>query len=142
MTHDVYRIRTHRPVLWRTPSSVQVGVDDPALVVDNIPDQAAPLIHALQSGVSSDGFALLAQQLHVPLMTAKSLVEGLSPAFEKDPPRKLPRLIVTGHSVTRRIVAETLSGWGYPSRRVFRHPPSCRGLPARPRMVANLWLGT
>jgi len=61
MPDDVYRIRTSRPVLWRTPSSVQVGVDDPPLVVENIPDRAAPLLHALQSGVSTDGFELLAQ---------------------------------------------------------------------------------
>jgi len=123
MAHDVYRIRTSRPVLWRTPSSVQVGVDEPALVVDNIPDQAAPLIHALQSGVSSVGFSLLAQQLRVPLMTAKALIEDLSPAFEKDTTPRLPRLIVTGHSITRRIVAETLFGWGYPTTLATRPRP-------------------
>ena len=113
MPDDVYRIRTSRPVLWRTPSSVQVGVDDPPLVVENIPDRAAPLLHALQSGVSTDGFELLAQQLRVPLSSAHHLANSFSPAFHTDPSEPKPRFIVTGPGVARRIVADTLRSWGF-----------------------------
>ena len=113
MSDDVYRIRTARPFLWRTPSTVQVGVDEPPLVVENIPDRAAPLLHALQSGVSRDGFQLLAQQLRVPLTWAQRLVESFSPAFRKDPSEPQPRFIVTGPGVARRIVADTLRSWGF-----------------------------
>ena len=113
MSDDVYRIRTARPFLWRTPSTVQVGVDEPPLVVENIPDRAAPLLHALQSGVSRDGFELLAQQLRVPLSSAHHLAKSFSPAFHTDPSAPKPRFIVTGPGVARRIVADTLRSWGF-----------------------------
>ncbi len=113
MSDEVFHIRSPRPVLWRTPNSLQVGVDDPVLTLDDIPDQAAPLIHALQSGVSRQGYNLLAKQLKVSPTAATALVSGLSSAFEEEAPPKRRRLVVTGHSVARVIVAETLNQWGY-----------------------------
>lgn len=113
MSDEVFHIRSPRPLLWRTPTSLQVGVDHPVIALSDIPDEAAPLIHALQSGVSKDGYRLLAKQLKIPPQDAMAIVDGLTPAFDEDeqPPR--PRLVVTGTSVARVIVAETLSQWGF-----------------------------
>jgi hypothetical protein len=113
MSDEVFHIRSPRPVLWRTPNSLQIGFDDPVITLEDIPDQAAPLIHALQSGVSRQGYTLLAKQLKVTPTAATALVSGLSSAFEEEAPPKRRRLIVTGHSVAREIVAETLDQWGY-----------------------------
>jgi hypothetical protein len=121
MPEDVYRIRTSRPLLWRTPSSIQVGIDEPAVIVDDIPDHAAPLIHALQSGVSREGFHLLARQLRVPLSDATRMVRDLAPTFDPDLTPLAPRYIVTGHGVARRLVADTLRNWG--ARATLAHQP-------------------
>ncbi len=113
MSDEVFHIRSSRPVLWRTPNSLQIGVDHPVITLEDIPDQAAPLIHALQSGVTRQGYTLLAKQLKVAPSAAAALVSGLSSAFEEEELPARPRLVVTGHSVARVIVAETLSQWGY-----------------------------
>lgn len=113
MSDQVFHIRSSRPLVWRTPHSLQIGIDHPVTTLEDVPDQAAPLIHALQSGVSRDGYLLLAKQLNVRQPVALALVEGLSSAFEDEEARVRPRLVVSGHSVARVIVAETMSQWGY-----------------------------
>jgi hypothetical protein len=124
MSDEVFHIRSPRPVLWRTPNSLQVGVDHPVITLEEVPDQAAPLIHALQSGVSRQGYTLLAQQLKVSPSKAMALVNGLSSAFEEEEPPTRSRIVVTGHSVARVIVAETLSQWGYDVSLATSPPPT------------------
>lgn len=80
-----YRLRRNRPVVWRTPHSLSVGVDQPAVVVTDIPDGASPLIHALHEGIGRSGFVLLATQLGLDTDHATRLLDQLLPACRAEP---------------------------------------------------------
>lgn len=112
MSGRVYRIRSTRPLIWRTPDSLQVGVADPVATASNIPDQAAPLIHALQDGVSAPGFDTLRRQHRVSAEQAHTLLEELRPAFRADPQPRSHRISVLGRSRVTRIFAEDLAQLG------------------------------
>ena len=80
MAERIFRLPPHRPVIWRTPDSLTIGVDSPALVVTDVPDAASPLLHALQEGVSQTGFVIMAEQLGLTRIEATDLLEQLIPA--------------------------------------------------------------
>jgi hypothetical protein len=122
MSQTVYRIRAHRPLLWRTPTSVQIGVDEPRVIVDNIPDTAAPLIHALHDGISAEGVEVLAKQLDISGREAHRIVQSCAPSFAEEPPCQTLSLVVMGSSTASRAIASLLEGWGAHSRHIESFP--------------------
>lgn len=117
MSNTVYRIKSGRPLVWRTPSSLQVGVDPPVIRLDDIPDAASPLIYALQDGISSEGYLGLASQLRVPLAEAQRLRVTLEPSFCLPVVTPPTPVVVTGMSATTTHCAEALIRLGIPARR-------------------------
>lgn len=122
MTDEVYRIRSTRPLIWRTPHSLQVGIDPPQIRVDDIPDTAAPLIHALRDGVSDEGLGMLAERLKVSASTVKSIVQTLSPSFDQPESTAAHSVTVTGHSTATQIISSVFDTWGFDA--VHRDEPA------------------
>lgn len=118
MSDRVYRIRSSRPLLWRTPHSLQVGVDHPRLVVDSVDDHAAPLVHALQDGISEDGYELLRRQRGVSKDSALHLLNQLSPAFVDDEKPQTVSCAVYGTSNATPLFARQLEHLGVTVTRV------------------------
>lgn len=112
MSETVYRIRTNKPLLWRTPSSLQVGVDEPVTVVDDIPDNAARLVHALHDGISAHGFDSLRRQLKLPASTATALLEALHPTFQSPPEQHRTSIAVLSRSRAGAALATQLAHLG------------------------------
>lgn len=112
MASPVYRIKTRRPLLWRTPHSLQVGVDPPQIVLDEVPLSAAPMIHALHEGVKAEGIEVLARSLRVPPLQIWNMVEQLSGSFDPDTPPMNPRFGITGSSRALAEMARVLRGLG------------------------------
>lgn len=110
MPERVYRLPRNRPVVWRTPHSLSVGVDQPAVVVTDIPDAASPLIHALHEGIGRSGFVLLATQLGLDTDHATRLLDQLLPACRAEPVIQRPRVCVLGDSESTTTLASRLSG--------------------------------
>lgn len=81
MASPVYRLAKNLPLVWTSATSIQVGVDPPRARVDNIPDNAAPLLHALSQGTPASGLAMLARVHHVHQAWVDHLVASLRPAF-------------------------------------------------------------
>ena len=90
MASRVYRLAKNLPLVWTSATSIQVGIDPPRARVDNIPDNAAPLLHALSQGTPASGLAMLARVHHVPQDWVEQLVTSLDPALsETVPPEPL-----------------------------------------------------
>ena len=85
MASPMYRLSPNLPVVWTSATSIQVGIDPPRARVDNIPDNAAPLLHALSEGTPASGLAMLAKVHQVSDNWVDHLVESLRPALTPPP---------------------------------------------------------
>lgn len=109
MAERVFRLPPHRPVVWRTPHSLTIGVDSPARAVTDVPDAASPLLHALQQGVSQTGFVIMAEQLGLTKTQATDLLQQLAPACEKQPSETTPTVHLLGDSRALAPLGQRLS---------------------------------
>jgi hypothetical protein len=105
----VLRLDPGWPLLWRSPSSVQFGSDEPAVVLDEVSEGEDRLVAALAAGVSESGFAMLAESLEVPPERSEALLEALTPvlARESEPPSRVAAVL--GDSALARSIARLLS---------------------------------
>jgi hypothetical protein len=112
MSQRVYRLHSNRPLLWHTPNDLQVGLDIPHTLVHNIDDDASPILHALQSGVSEGGLRLLQHQTGLAEAAVQALLGQLAPACEPDhePPRRAVHLV--GASNALPVMAGVLGAMG------------------------------
>ncbi len=92
MDSPVYRLPEHLPLVWTSATSIQVGIDPPRAHLDNIPDNAAPLLHALSQGTPASGLAMLARVHRVSADWVDHLVGALWPALNVPAPTSPLRL--------------------------------------------------
>ena len=96
------------PFLWRTPASVQLGVDDP-VVIDDVTAGVERMLAALRPGISRSGWDMLAREAGVDPAAARALLDRLGPVLSAEratasaPAR---RVLVTGTGP----IATTLAG--------------------------------
>jgi bacteriocin biosynthesis cyclodehydratase domain-containing protein len=82
------------PLVWRTPSSVQLGVARPLVVLDDVTAAHERLLAALAKGVSESGFAMMARDAGA---DPRALLGRVAPALA--PPGRgpsAPRIAVLG----------------------------------------------
>ena len=85
MGSPIFRLSPNLPVVWTSATSIQVGIDPPVARVTDIPDTAAPLLHALAEGTPASGLAMLAKVHQVSDQWVNHLVESLKPALITPP---------------------------------------------------------
>jgi bacteriocin biosynthesis cyclodehydratase domain-containing protein len=101
------------PLLWRTPSSAQLGVDAPVVVLPDVGPGAERLLTALRSGISHSGWAMLCREAKIETDEARTLLERLGPLLvdETDPaPRRAA--LVTGSGPIASTLADLLRDAG------------------------------
>ena len=78
----IYRLDPTLPLVWRTPFSVQLGVDPPVVVIEDVTEAQEKMLAALTVGVTAAGLQLVANG-----STAKrdELLELIDPAIERPP---------------------------------------------------------
>jgi hypothetical protein len=96
------------PLLWRTPSSVQFGSDEPLVVLDEVSEGEDRLLAALSTGVSATGYAMLARSLGVSTELAASLLHRVEAALLVETDAASPTAAVLGDSPLARSVASLL----------------------------------
>ena len=57
---NLWQLNPRFPVVWQTPSTLQIGVSPAQVILENVPDATLPLIDALVKGISDTGAAMLA----------------------------------------------------------------------------------
>jgi hypothetical protein len=108
----VLRLDPGWPMLWRSPSSVQFGSDEPLVVLKEVSEGEDRLIAALAAGVSETGFAMLAESLEVSPDRSEALLGALASVLAREslaPPRVAA---VLGDSALARGIAGLLSASG------------------------------
>ncbi len=57
----ILRLDPRLPIVWRSPSSVQLGVDPPVVVLNEVTEIQERILAALAVGVSEPGLTMIAQ---------------------------------------------------------------------------------
>jgi bacteriocin biosynthesis cyclodehydratase domain-containing protein len=106
----VLRLDPRFPVVWRTPSSVQLGVDPPAVIVETLTEAQERMLSALIVGVSEPGLTMLARG-HDAERTA--LLAALTPALEAPRAESItPEVAISGPDGLVAPIAHVLAGSG------------------------------
>ena len=80
----VLKVGAGVPLVWRSPSSLQFGVDQPLVVLDDVDAGTERMVAALVGGISSSGFDMMARSAGLAVDTAAGLLARLAPVLEHE----------------------------------------------------------
>lgn len=83
------RLNPRYPLVWRTPDTLQVGVDHPLVVVRDVSPGLEHVIAALVGGVPRSGALMLGRRAGASVADTEALLDALRPALlvTPEPPR-------------------------------------------------------
>jgi len=114
----ILRLDPRPPLVWRTPTSLQIGVDPVRAVLPRVDDADVSMIGALGTGVTRSGLDLVAQRAGAAPARVDELLAQLTPVLEGGrAERSTARaLIVIGEGRGARRVADVLAEAGHAVR--------------------------
>ena len=107
------RLDPRLPLVWRSPHSLQFGVDDPAVVIEDVTTAQERMIAALSRGVGRGALGMVAVASGADDAEADRLVETVGPALEAPVPTVLGKRVAVagrGQTIDRLVGALTASG--------------------------------
>jgi hypothetical protein len=119
----VLKLRDDVPLVWRTPASLQLGVDQP-VVIEDATAGVERLLAALRSGISRSGWDMLAREAGVDTGAAQALLERLGPVLQRGRSAASPRhrVLVTGSGPIATTLARLLHERGLLTQPDDEHP--------------------
>lgn len=105
------------PYVWRTPDSLQFGVERAALVLDGVTAADERMLAALDGGVSTEGLHLIAQSAGAAPSAVERLLRRLSPVLASGRPETpetpaTPQVVLDGAGPTATAVGRMLTDAG------------------------------
>ncbi|MDF2444255.1 MAG: hypothetical protein JWR01_2458 [Subtercola sp.] len=104
------RLDPRFPVVWRTPTCLQIGVDRPRAHFPRVSAAEEQMIHALTRGVSIEGLRLIGSRLHANERSVARLLDRVAPALvggangsAEDQPLAGRTIALCGDAPTRAI---------------------------------------
>lgn len=110
------------PLVWRSPSSLQLGVDAPRVVLTEVSEAQERMISAMISGISRSGLGMVASAAGASEDDADALLAAVGPALETEREPPLGSVTVIGSGATADGIRSTLSAIG--ASLDPREPPS------------------
>lgn len=92
----VLKVGAGVPLVWRSPSSLQFGVDVPLVVLDDVDAATERLVAALVGGISHSGFDMMVRSAGLDPEAAAALLTRLEPALEREASVAATRVAVSG----------------------------------------------
>ena len=92
----VLKVGAGVPLVWRSPSSLQFGVDAPLVVLDDVDAGTERMVAALVPGISRSGFDMMARSLGLGVEAADELLQRLEPVLENESSAREFRVAVSG----------------------------------------------
>lgn len=108
----VLKLAERFPLVWRTPTSVQFGVDAPVVVVEDVTAGVERMLSALRSGISPSGWDMLAREAGVSGADARALLQRLEPVMRDEAPVTSAAVSVSGSGPLAIAVADLLRDEG------------------------------
>ncbi len=111
----VLKVRADVPLVWRSPSCLQFGVDEPLVVLDGVDAGTERMIAALVGGISPSGLDMMARSAGISAEAAAELLGRLDPALEPEaePPAVVrARVAVSGDGPLADEVRRVLEAEG------------------------------
>lgn len=99
------------PLVWRTPTSLQLGVAAPPVVIDPVTTAVERMLDALTHGVTRAGLGMIGRNAGATDDQVDAFVTAVRPALLA-PARRAPTVLVAGSGVTADRVARGLAGAG------------------------------
>ena len=117
----VLKLADDVPIVWRSPTSLQLGIDAPRIVLDAVGAGEERLIAALQRGISASGWTMLARDAGLTQERAGDLLARLGPVLSAPPAAASGRVLVLGDGPIAAALAALLRDAGRLARPEARH---------------------
>jgi hypothetical protein len=109
----VLRLDPRFPLIWRTPQSLQFGLDRPRVVLQEVSHADEMVIAALVTGVSSSGARMIGRSAGLDDHGFARLMRSLEPALEHAVHQTVPAsVVVTGDGETAHLIRALLGASG------------------------------
>jgi len=109
----VLRLDPRFPLIWRTPQSLQFGLDRPRVVLQAVSHADEMVIAALVTGVSSSGARMIGRSAGLDDNGFAALMRALEPALQHAVTRITPAsVVVTGDGETAHLIRALLGASG------------------------------
>jgi len=101
------------PLVWRTPSSLQLGVSAPRVVLEDVGVAQERMLDALVGGVSSSGLVMIGTSAGASEAEVAEFLQLVRPALRTTTlPRGRPDVLVVGSGHTAARIASGIEGTG------------------------------
>ena len=108
----VLKLADDIPIVWRSPTSLQLGIDAPRIVLDDVGAGEERLIAALRRGISPSGWSMLARDAGLTEERARGVLAALA-SLMSAPPAMVPgRTLVLGDGPIASALAALLNDAG------------------------------
>lgn len=106
----ILKLDPQLPLVWRSPASVQLGIDPPRVVIDDVTEAQERILAALLVGVSAPGVTMIARGR---LEERDELLELLAPALAAtESPAPVATVAISGEEALVATLCETLAASG------------------------------
>ena len=103
------RLDPRIPVLWRDPTTVQLGLDHPSAVLEGMGPAEEAMLAALRVGIGESGLALIAREHGADEAAARSLIRRIRAALADAVCTERPTVLLVGEGVLADRVATALA---------------------------------
>ncbi|MGH1548262.1 hypothetical protein ACRAWB_03395 [Leifsonia poae] len=113
----VYALDPRIPRVWRTPDSIQFGVEAPVLVLEGVSPAEERMLAAMATGVTAEGLRVVAERARAEPGEAEALLERVQAVLVRagrraGAPVRARRVLVDGGGETAAVLRRMLSGVG------------------------------
>lgn len=108
------RIDARLPLLWRTPTDIQLGFAEPRAILTHLTPAEEYVVSALHSGVSDVSLRALGAQRGMSEAELSALLRRIGPALEPARADVLPRVAVEGRGLGAARINHTMKDAGFP----------------------------
>src|SRR5690554_3532921 len=108
----VLQLNPDVPLVWRSPSSLQFGVESPLVRIDDITGGQEQLVAALVSGATRPGLQLIAESVHASDAEVNELLALLDPLLGRPDPAPTGTVSVIGTTPTAVRLRNSLTEVG------------------------------
>lgn len=92
----MYKLNPELPLVWRTPTSFQIGVNPAVVLIDRVYPSEERFLSALQRGISDVSLGLVAEECGMSPHEAESFLASMAPALVSNLRQKHMRIALDG----------------------------------------------